>query len=338
MAKRRNGNGKGFVISEDNTESEDNNLNIGEDHQLIPPEGYKTVRMRREESDSEDETEYDIKPKLQIFKGQDDKVSIENWLKRFEMLSKYYKWSERKKVLMLGNYLEDDALNWYIENTDDFNYSELREKLINRFGVQIVEPIVEFFNLKYDTKIGIKEYFEQKRRFGVLAQLTEQQMIPIMIQGLHPKMISNFIAVKPKSFAEFYQIAKTAEDNFKRSFETVNKNKFSSNSQNNRNYNSHSTNNFNSNSNFRPNNPKTNNYFRPNSSSKANYRPNYGGKSPNPCKYCENLGFKNRYHFENNCYYKNRAQNTQSKQINLTENESENIDQSFQAINSINLN
>jgi hypothetical protein len=339
MAKKKNGNGKGFVVSENNSELEDNTSNAGEDHQLIPPEGYKLVRIRHEESDSEDETEDHIKPKLQTFKGQDDKVSIENWLKRFEMLSKYYKWSERKKVLMLGNYLEDDALNWYIENTDEFNYLELTEKLINRFGVQTVEPIVEFFNLKYDPKIGIKEYFEQKRRFGVLAKLTEQQMIPIMIQGLHPKMINNFIAVKPKSFAEFYQIAKTAEDNYKRNSEVINKNKFSSNFQTNRNNSSHSNNNFISNSRFRSNNnSKPNNYFKPNSSSKANYRPNNAGKSPNPCKYCENLGFKNRYHFESNCYYKNRAQNTQPKQVNITENESENIDESFQAINSINLN
>jgi hypothetical protein len=66
---------------------------------------------------------------------------------------------------MLGNYLEDDALNWYIENKDNSNYNELKEKLINRFSVKTVEPIVEFFNLKYDSKSGIKEYFEKKRRF-----------------------------------------------------------------------------------------------------------------------------------------------------------------------------
>lgn len=332
--------GKRFVVNEDNTEQlEEDNSNAEEDHQIMPPEGYKLVRIRREENNSDEETGHDIKPKLQTFKGQDDKVSIENWLKRFEMLSNYYNWSERKRILMLGNYLEDDALNWYIENTDSVDYFELKEKLINRFGVQTVEPIVEFFNLRYDSKIGIKEYFEQKRRFGVLAKLTEQQMIPIMIQGLHPKMINNFIAVKPKSFAEFYQIAKTAEDNYKRSLENINRNKFSSNFQTNRNNSSHSNNNFRSNSNFRPNNNSNpNHHFRTNSSLKASYRPNNGGKISNPCKYCENLGFKNRYHLESNCYYKNRAQNTQPKQINLVENESEDIDEGFQAINSINLN
>ena len=37
-----------------------------------------------------------------------------------------------------------------------------------------------------------------------------------MVQGLHPKMIDSFTAVKPKTFAEFYSIAKTVENNFKR--------------------------------------------------------------------------------------------------------------------------
>ncbi len=41
-------------------------------------------------------------------------------------------------------------------------------------------------------------------------ELTELQMIPIVIRGLHSKMI--------KTFAEFYTIAKTVENNFKRNF------------------------------------------------------------------------------------------------------------------------
>jgi hypothetical protein len=81
------------------------------------------------------------------------------------MLSLYYKWSERKKLVMLGNYLEDDVLNCFIENNDNCSFDEMKDKLINRFGVQIliVEPIVEFFNLKYtyDLNIGIKVYFEK---------------------------------------------------------------------------------------------------------------------------------------------------------------------------------
>jgi len=39
-------------------------------------------------------------------------------------------------------------------------------------------------------------------------------------------MINNLISVKPKTFSEFYHIAKTAEDSFKRRLDNFNKTKF----------------------------------------------------------------------------------------------------------------
>lgn len=296
-----------------NTRSKKNGVNSNDrnvieeqlEDNILDPNSNSSQKQHKD-TDSEDDLRQDaVKPKLQIFKGMDDKVSIENWIKRFEMLSKFYKWSESKKIVILGNYLEDDALNWYIENTDNEKWPEIKEKLINRFGVQTVEPIVEFFNLKYDVKTGVKEYFEKKRRFGVLAKLSESQMIPIMIQGLHPKMISNFIAVKPKTFSDFYAIAKTAEDAFKRNHEFINKNlKFK---------------------------PKTQTYG-PNISTKVKRKP------PNPCKICENLGFKGRYHWANDCRNKSKSQNTQTKQINVTESVTNTSDESINEINNIDLN
>ena len=233
------------------------------------------------------------KPKLQIFKGNGDKVSIENWLKRFEMLAKFYEWTESDQVVMLGNYLEDDAMNWYIENVNDYNYKPIKIKLMTRFGLETVEPIVDFVNTKYDTKQGIKEYFETKRRLGAAASLTEEQMIPLLIQGLHSKMIEYFTAVKPKTFAEFYSIAKTAENNFKRiTFKT--------------------------NDSFKPK-PKT---TEPNNGKQKR-------KPPNPCIICDKLGFKNRFHWGNECRNRGKTQTqnqTNVKTINTVSNFSENTE------------
>jgi hypothetical protein len=117
--------------SSEDHQTKDNSAN-NQLQQLIVPHGYKLVR----DLDCEEESAQDsVKPKIQVFKGIGDKVSIGNWLKRFEMLSLYYKWSERKKLVMLGNYLEDDALNWFIENSDNSSFNEMKDKLINRFGV-----------------------------------------------------------------------------------------------------------------------------------------------------------------------------------------------------------
>ena len=147
----------------------------------------------------------------------------------------------------------DDALNWYVENCNSLNWLELKFKSIERFGHESVDPIVEFINLKYDNKLCVKDYFDKKVRLGILAKLTESQIISVMIQGLHPKMINSFVAVKPKTFNEFYNIAKNSEDNFKRSF-NFNQNKNKSNDKN---------------------------------TNKENANKKLKKKSPNTCKICE---------------------------------------------------
>ena len=251
------------------------------------------------------------KPKIQVFKGSNDKITIENWFKRFEMLNKFYNWSENKQIIMLGNYLEDDALNWYIENYDNDSYLELKTKLISRFGLETNEPIIEFVNLKYDVKTGIKEYFESKRRLGIAAKLTVEQIIPLMIHNLHPKMTDYFTAVKPKTFADFYSIAKTAENNFKRNFNYIQKS-----------------------NNFDKNKTKI-------SQNSNNEKPKR--KPPNPCMICEKLGFKGRYHWANDCRNKSKNQNnnisnSQNKTINTLSNNSNNSESIENDINQINLN
>lgn len=219
------------------------------------------------------------KPKLQVFKGNGDKISIENWLKRYEMIAGHQEWSEKDKNVMLGNYLEDDALNWFIENCSD-SYDDVKLKLINRFGVETVDPIIEFISIRYDIKLGIKDYFERKRRFGNLAKLSVEQMIPLLIHNLHPKMAENFVAVKPKTLTEFYNIAQSAESNLKRFI-----------------------------------NRSTTGHEKP----KPNFEPKQNQtkrKPPNPCRICENLGYKNRFHWGNECRNKGKTESQKTFQQN----------------------
>ena len=237
------------------------------------PQGFKLVREDQSQDIEVIQQNTISKPKLQIYKGLDDNVNIENWVKRYEIISNFYKWTSEKQCVMLGNYLQDDALNFYIENYSE-NWSELKSKLLNRFGHETVDPIVEFINTKYDIKTGIKSYFDTKGRLGTLAKLSEEQMIPLMIQGLHPKMIDKFVSIKPKTFNEFYQTAKTIEDNYKNfGFMNHNNNKNSYNKNMIRNMNK----------NIKPND------------NKLKRRPH------NPCKICENLRHANRYHWANDC-------------------------------------
>lgn len=252
---------------DDNTQSVNNNAN-------------NNIELDSDSTDTEDVLTLNrnkCKPKLQVFKGLGDKISIENWLKRYEMIATHLTWSEKDKIVMLGNYLEDDALNWFIENSSD-NYTDVRTKLINRFGVETIEPIVEFVLIRYDIKAGIKDYFERKRRFGNLAKLTVEQMIPLLIHNLHPKMAESFVAVKPKSLTEFYNIAQSAESNLKRFM-----------------------------------NRSAHGSEKPRSVNEGK-QVQAKRKPPNPCRICENIGFKNRFHWSNEC--RNRGKTDQNKQTN----------------------
>ena len=91
-------------------------------------------------------------------------------------------------------------------------------------------------------------------------------------------MTECFTAVKPKTFSEFYSIAQTAESNFKRTFHRNNDNQLR-------------------------NRPK----FETNDKNKR--------KPPNACRICENLGYKNRFHWANDC--RNRKPNNQQAQTNV---------------------
>ena len=275
------------------------------------PAGYRLVR----DEEYHELIQQNSKPKIQVFKGLNDKISIENWLKLFEIISNNCNWSDKDKVIRLSYYLQDDALNFYIENYT-YDYDELTARLINRFGHETVDPIVEFANLKYDIKLGIKQYFDKKRRLGTLAKLTEEQMVPLMIQGLHPKMIEHFIAVKPKTFSDFYKIAKTCEDNYKQ---------------------------FKSQSNFYTKSSVNRNNKHTNDNSKAKiYKPDVKNKRkpPNACRICEGLGFHNRFHWMNECKNntKNSIQQTNAKQINTISNDNDNENSEFPQLERITLN
>ena len=247
--------------------------------QTIIPNGYRLVPDGSGQPDNNDmEFTSHSKINLQFYRGLNDKLTIENWFKRYELISNYYKWSNDRKIIMLGNYLEDDALNWYLENCETNDWNELKQNLISRFSLGSADPMTEFVEYKYDFKIGIKEYFEKKRRLGTLAKLNEAQIIPIMVQGLNYQFKNYFVTVQPKSYAEFYRIAKAIEDNLNDSFK---------------------------------NRVKVKN----NTVKKANEtRGTIKKKPPSACRICESLGYKNRFHWASECRNRNKNQNTNIKQ------------------------
>ena len=54
------------------------------------------------EINQENRNTINSKVHVQIYKGFNDKLSIENWFKRFELIAKLKKWNQNEKIIMLG--------------------------------------------------------------------------------------------------------------------------------------------------------------------------------------------------------------------------------------------
>ena len=54
---------------------------------------------------------------LPDFNGDSCEVSIENWIDRFEELAKLKNLTEDRMIIVLGNFLKQEALEWYMITT-----------------------------------------------------------------------------------------------------------------------------------------------------------------------------------------------------------------------------
>jgi len=103
---------------------------------------------------------------IREFNGDNSKVSAMNWLYRFDMLAERKGWSDSDRVFMIGNFLNDEAAEWYIttlRRNEKISFDELKMSFLKRFDIKLVDPLIEFCRLRYDSNKGIRHYFEKKR-------------------------------------------------------------------------------------------------------------------------------------------------------------------------------
>ena len=89
--------------------------------------------------------------KIPIFKGDHTrKVSIDNWLKWYEMKCDQFGWDTKARRLNIGDYLDDEALDFYINNCSDKNMSweQIVNTMTTRFATSTVHPIVDFVYMR----------------------------------------------------------------------------------------------------------------------------------------------------------------------------------------------
>jgi len=81
------------------------------------------------------------------------------------------------EVDIFGNYLEDEALNWFLTNlTSYLTYEDAKQNLTDQFSERIIYPLGQAMKVKYDPEKGIKGYFDAIRRYGTLANLKQNEV------------------------------------------------------------------------------------------------------------------------------------------------------------------
>lgn len=211
------------------------------------------------------------KPKLQLYTGKDDIISIDDWINLYEDKTGLLQWSDRMRASFLDEYLVDEALAWFAQNRSGRTWVEIVSLMKKRFGKPLSRPIREFVNLKYDRAKGFAEYFREKQSLAQRARLTDEQnhVIPLMIEGLPSEMRSYFVSYEPSDANEFYNTGLRAE------CATAQSNKRKD-----------------------PESTKTQ------GQSSKKFKQATKRKPPSPCYICTKRGFENRFHWASDCRFK----------------------------------
>jgi len=127
-------------------------------------------------------TRYALNPnyfkfEIQKFKGSESTILIQQWFVAYELLAEHFEWENRAKLIHLANYLEDEALNWFLTNlTSYLTYEDAKQNLTDQFSERIIYPLGQAMKVKYDPEKGIKGYFDAIRRYGTLANLKQNEV------------------------------------------------------------------------------------------------------------------------------------------------------------------
>ena len=137
---------------------------------------------------------------------------VNEWLLKFERLSKFYGWSNAKKLGALPLLLGGTALAWFqtlpAESVADFK--TLSDELKSRFGAQSLEFIFrqELYARKQGPNEPLSLYTEDVIKKCQRLSLSENEMMNVFINGLVKDLRNHVILGQPKTFAEAENLAR----------------------------------------------------------------------------------------------------------------------------------
>ena len=149
-----------------------------------------------------------FKPKM--FNGFPSE-DVNEWLHQFERYSKFYNWSNPKRLNAISLLFGGAALAWFRtlpdETTSDFN--ELVEELKKCFGSQSLDFLFrqELYARKQGPNEPLAIYTEDIIRKAQRLSLSDTDMMNIFVNGLNHVIKTHVILNQPKTFAEAENLA-----------------------------------------------------------------------------------------------------------------------------------
>ena len=137
---------------------------------------------------------------------------VNEWLLKYERISKFYNWSNAKKLGALPLLLGGTALAWFqtlpAEIASDFK--RLTDELKSRFGAQSLEFIFrqELYARKQGPNEPLSLYTEDIIKKCQRLALSENEIMNVFINGLVDEIKTHVILGQPKTFAEAESFAR----------------------------------------------------------------------------------------------------------------------------------
>ena len=175
------------------------------------PAENKTLKMdnekitgERPDSDSEisfgQHSDYAVKSgtiHFQKFKD-DGTISASCWIKLLEKKLTVMKVDAEQFICFIDEYLEGNALNWYInkfgDTEENLTWSDFKKEFLKQFETLIADPFSSFIHRRFNFNETLEDYFKDKTRLALLAKLSTSQVISGLNDGL-PRKFQPYLAM-----------------------------------------------------------------------------------------------------------------------------------------------
>ena len=146
---------------------------------------------------------------------------VNEWIAKFNRLTRFYRWSNAKKLGALQLLLNGPALAWFqtLPRETTGNFESLTEALTNRYGSQDLKFVIrqELYARKQYENEPLVTYTEDIIKKCQRLNLADIEMMNIFVNGLRADIINHVLLNQPKTFAEAENLARL-RDSLSKSF------------------------------------------------------------------------------------------------------------------------